>query len=392
MRVTGYDESKGTENAWGMAAIPFGAFLLLFCSSAWPFGAPPANTPPAEPLEAGKQVWQRYQNGANTWAYLVWLPYDYDKDVNRKWPMIYFESCVSMNAGYGSFFSGNCSSITGYLGNSPDDYHFIADSFVVVTGYNWVDDFQMCPNPYTTAKDANYRAFYPPLFAHLQSSIRVDPARINVAAICCGTMHVMRFVMLNLFSPASMVLWEINDPSNGCTDTTKLDAFKNIPMYIMHGKNDQYIPSIRSKFIADKITACGNPNVTWILSNTGHESWFGEGSWPDGVYKNTYGDRDTMYYTWMLAQRTPAPTPAAAPSADRQDRANSDAGQLTTAGQLASSVSPTDRIEILDLHGKLLVSASGSQIGLMLPQLSRGVHLARLPGQSGSVVRVMVAK
>jgi hypothetical protein len=296
--------SKGWFNflKFSPAVLFLSASILLAVSSpALPFSTN-ANHPAAGALTPGQQVVQVYAANGSTWVYLCYLPYGYDNLPNKKWPMILYQPCQSGMSS--SPFTNmtdpaqHCSGISGLM-STPEKYHFISDSFVVVTP--WVgDDF----NPSLKTNDALYAQYYPFLLAHVAATVRIDTLRINLMANCEGSCILFRMVDLYPQIPASFSVWGLwTDPANpNNPDTTKLGLFKNIPMNFIHGGQDAN-PWQHAKMIADKITAGGNPNVHWYFdASAPHEVWI----W-SGLHLSF---TDTLWYPWMLAQkRSASPTP-----------------------------------------------------------------------------------
>ena len=54
----------------------------------------------------GKEVVQVYTSGTNRWVYMCYLPYAYDSQPARKWPMIIFQPCMSATDGSWSPMQG----------------------------------------------------------------------------------------------------------------------------------------------------------------------------------------------------------------------------------------------------------------------------------------------
>jgi predicted peptidase len=333
--------------------------IAVLASQAWSFSTNP-NHPATEQLAAGKEVVQVFTSGTNTWVYMCYLPYAYDSQPTKKWPMIIFQPCMSGTDGsWGALQGGNnCSGLSGYL-YAKDTVHTIysyqlraiADSFIVVTPWQSTQ-FNTCH----TNIDALYREYYPTFFSHVYSTVRADTMRIHVMGECWGASVAYKWASLYPNVPASMSLWEINDPTNGCCDTTTACLLKNIPMRFIHSDKDPYNPWQNAKLVADAITHCGNTNVTWYLeANAPHETW---------MY-SAHSDKDTALYRWMLAQKKTNSTSVS-------PRLN----DVTGIG-FGMGISGNGRFEVIDLQGQVVMNVDKSELRRLLPRTSQGVYLIR---------------
>jgi hypothetical protein len=360
----------------GLAALLF----AVLPTQGWSFTTN-AGYPAAGTLTAGKQVVQVYTSGANTWVYLCYLPYAYDSQPTRKWPVILWQPCMSGTDGGGGGFANmqggnNCSGISGMM-STPEKYHYISDSFIVVTPWQYWPDFHTC-HP-ASQIDPNYKAYYPPFFSHIFSTARADSDRVHMLGACLGSAFIYKLVTLFPSIPASLTTWESDDPTNGCSDSTKVCLFKNIPMNVIHGDQDTYSPWQHAKSLFDLIVKCGNTKANWYLSaGAPHESW---------MY-GKYNDQDTALYTWMLAQKRTPSTVGVNPANRNSDSKGLTMINLTT----GAGISAGDRLEILDLHGQVVSRGSRSVINQASPRLSGGVHLVRITHGNETVLRMAVIK
>jgi len=364
-----------------MSTMVLSGMMLIFSyCPAWSFYYNP-NHSPVTPLTAGKQVFQTWTSGANTWEYLVWLPWDYGKDPNKKWPMILFTAAAgatSKNASSEQVLYKGWSGPSMYLQTGyeydPHNFPYISNNFIFVTLWISFDDFQPCWSQ--TQTDPNYKAYFPPLLQHMFATTSVDSNRVHFWGECGGSSVMYRAAWMFPQYPASMVLWTLNDPTNGCCDTTKACLLKNIPMKIIHGIKDPYCPWVRAELVANKIKACGNTQCEFIKNDAGHESWF---------FASSYTDKDSTLYKWALQQVKTAST-AVRPELNHQNSAMSHNGLLDFA------LSINDRIEVIDLRGQVVSIGNGPALSRMLPKMGRGIHMLRVSGKNASAVRIMTAK
>jgi predicted peptidase len=322
------------------------AIVTMLSTQALAF-APPSDHPPAEPLTAGKQVVQTIEQGGNSWLYLICLPPGYDAEPQRQWPcIIYFGVMGATYESYVGFDGLFGYGLSKYL-QDPSTCTYVSDSFVVVTPWLTSDLNPCWTNPENIP---TYNAFFPPLFDHLQSTVRIDPNRIHTTGYCFGGAVSYKYVALYPEFPASMLVWTVNDNWASCVNVSKACQFKDIPMQFFHNATDDLIPWESCKLVADAIIDCGNTQVIWNLSPTGrHESWEND------------RDKDPALYEWMLAQVKSSST-AAAPAR----------GRITgSTSFLGSAVSADDRIEVVALNGQIRRSArgSGTTVSQMLPDL-----------------------
>jgi hypothetical protein len=378
---------KSKVDSCKMPAMPLiiSSLIFIFLSSqAWSFYTNP-NHPAAEQLTAGKEVVQVYTSGANTWVYMCYLPAAYDAQPSRKWPMIIFQPCMSGTDGsWGALQGGNnCSGLSGYLYAKDTVHtiysyqlHAIADSFIVVTPWQNTE-----LNTCHTNIDALYRQYYPTFLSHVYSTVRADTMRIHVMGECWGASVAYKWVSLYPNVPASISFWEINDPTNGCCDTTTACQLKNIPARFVHSDKDPYNPWQNAKLVADAITHCGNTNVTWFLeANAPHETW---------MY-SAHSDKDTALYRWILAQKKTLSTSSVNPEKHLQnDNVKEFSNNIES---LIASISENDRIEIVSLHGQVISKGSKSEVVHALASMNRWIRLIRINHNSESINRMVISK
>jgi predicted peptidase len=319
-----------------------------------------SNHPAAGQLTAGKQVVQVYTSGNNTWVYLCYLPFSYESQPSRKWPMILHQPCLDGTAdlGFGNLLGSNCSSLSGYL-QTPELYHFLSDSFIVVTPWQFEKDFKPCLS--AAQVDPNYQAYYPPLFAHLFSTIRIDTLRISMMGACWGAGLIYKLVSLYPGLPSGLVLWALNEQTFSCCDISKACAFKNVPMTVIHGFDDAPCPWQNAKAVVDAITGCGNSNCTWYLEGgIRHECWI----------NGPHNDKDTALYSWLLKQKN-----STIPTVVRNQPYHSDvgAGDISLSSSISIDMkSGIVAIKAVNLHGQVLLKGKGAALQWMQYHVSQG--------------------
>jgi hypothetical protein len=265
---------------------------------------------------------------------------------------------------------------------TPQKYHFVSDSFIVVTPWQGINDFHPC-HP-ASQVDSSYRRYYPPLFAHLFSTIRIDTTRVCMFGECWGGALVYKLASLYPDIPSSLMLWTINMPAYGCCDTTKACVLKNIPLNIVHGDKDTYDPWQNGKAVYDAISRCGGNNAHWYLAaGTSHESWM----W------GPYNDQDTMWYRWTLAQRKGAMSTSVVAEPRLTSPKNPATGNQISSGRSPRAwISDNDEVEVLDLRGHVLSRGTGNLMRAVVPRLIHGIRVVRIAHGNESVLRMATGK
>ena len=77
---------------------------------------------------------------------------------------------------------------------------------------------------------------------------------------------------------------------SGGANPVEICRLRRVPVWIVHGEDDEVIPVSWSKTLAQRLQAChGNVRLT-IYPGVGHDAW-----------SRTYADTSVM--NWLLAQR-----------------------------------------------------------------------------------------
>jgi hypothetical protein len=235
-----------------------------------------------------------------------------------------------------------------FMGDGPVNYlqtpstcKYVSDSFIVITP--WVDENLLRP---CNSNDPNYVAYFPPLFAHLLSTFRIDPARIQLDGYCFGGAVWYKYAALYPKMPASMSIWSVGN-SGSCVDSTKACVLAGIPIQWWQDDGDSFAPYQASKAISDAIKKCGGTKINYYLCNGGwHEIWR-YGSMYNGA---PISDKTPAVYSWMLQQINPSPTALV----------NSDRRQSNRSMKAAAmSYSHDGSIEVFSLSGKNVSKNAG---------------------------------
>jgi hypothetical protein len=137
-----------------------------------------------------------------------------------------------------------------------------------------------------------------------------------------------------------------------------------------------YAAQVASQTALDNCCLTPRRDTLITFATGGHELWYSQ-----GVLKTAPA------FDWLLTKVNDAAT-SVAPAA---------AGNIKPSHALRAldtRLLPADRMEILDMNGKLLqrLSGNGSAARQMIPKLDRGMYLVRIFSGNQSFARIVVAK
>jgi predicted peptidase len=133
------------------------------------------------------------------------------------------------------------------------------------------------------------------LLDRLATELRVDPGRVYLTGLSMGgfgawelaTSYPERFAAVVSISAGG-------NPVPAC-------RLRDVPVWLIHGREDDVIPVEGSEVLARRLRACGAPVRLTVYPDAGHDAW-----------TRTYEHPD--FLKWLLAQRR---TRSAAPSSGR---------------------------------------------------------------------------
>jgi predicted peptidase len=199
-----------------------------------------------------------------TARYLLTLPPGYETERGKKWPLVLFL--------HGSGERGSDLEILKHQGLSKlaeeRSFPLILVAPQVPAGEIWSVDVLTS------------------LLDDLEKTLRVDPDRVYLAGLSMGAFgawdlaiaHPDRFAALSVIS--------------GGGNPVEVCRLKSVPVWIVHGRQDDVIPVSWAENLAHRLEKCsGNVRVT-IYPEVGHDAW-----------TQTYAD--PAFFEWLLAQRRP---------------------------------------------------------------------------------------
>lgn len=114
----------------------------------------------------------------------------------------------------------------------------------------------------------------------------VDRKRIYVTGLSMGG-----FGTFDLLARSPQT-WAAAIPICGAGDPTSVSKFKDIPIRIFHGADDEVVPPKGSELMAGALQDYGGKAELTLYAGVGHNSW-----------DKTYGDTEVI--KWLLAQKKP---------------------------------------------------------------------------------------
>jgi predicted esterase len=217
------------------------------------------------PREYQDQNLKQYGKG-----YMVYLPENYEADTNKTWPLLFFLH------GYGDrgdnlFLLPKASPFMYIREKGP--LPFIIAAPLLNT------DHTLFPNEYMDGALAEIMADY-----------RVDKKRIYLTGMSMGGEAAYRFALNqpDTFAAVSPLCAYL--PNN--TDPTTLEKVKGLPLWAIHGSDDQIIALARGQQAANAFKKAGADIRFSILAGHDHDVW-----------TDTYSD--SKFYDWFIQYKKP---------------------------------------------------------------------------------------
>ncbi len=122
------------------------------------------------------------------------------------------------------------------------------------------------------------------LLDHLEGTLRIDRSREYLTGLSMGAFGAWELAMATPERFAAVLA------ISGGANPVEICRLRGVPVWIVHGDEDDVIPVSWSKTLAQRLQACqGNVRLT-IYPGVGHDAW-----------SRTYADTSVMH--WLLAQR-----------------------------------------------------------------------------------------
>lgn len=201
--------------------------------------------------------------GHSLYKYLLYLPKDYEKEDNNKWPLLVYLHGKS-SRGY------NLEKIKKY---GPP--HLISKGwefpFIVVS--------PQCPPDRNWSKDD----WFPILYKELSSKYRIDEKRIYLTGMSMGGCGVWMLAMKHPEYFAAVI------PLCGWWSTKNIEAMKEIPVWAFHGALDKIVPPKKTEEMVEALRKVGGKVKYTKLTGEGHSI--------HKVYENK------EIYEWLLMHK-----------------------------------------------------------------------------------------
>ena len=263
LRSVGDYFGTGFSTSAGMSRGPEAAILLSWLSETKADAAPDLRR--TGPNEADQKWWYKLkmETGNLRHDFFVHLPPDYDKDPQKKWPVILFLH-GSGERGYDLKILARQPLVQGV--EKRKDFPFILIAPQVSPGEWWsipeLDD----------------------LLDSLPSKYRVDTDRIYLTGLSMGGFATWSYLAAEPERFAAAV------PICGGGDPADAAQFKDVPIWVFHGEVDDAVPIQRSQEMVDALTKLGSNVKFTVYPGVDHFSWI-------PAYK------DPELFKWLLEQK-----------------------------------------------------------------------------------------
>lgn len=242
------------------------AAIALFLTAAGSLAAQPAR-PPGIP--DCFQYKTHKQPGGQTYSYLLYLPAQYDNDVNHRWPVI-----VTLHG------SGECGSVARMAGMALP--RFVASR---PTKFPFIVIAVNAPSMWYRGKNA---AAVLEILEEVAAQHRTDPDRVYLTGYSMGGFATWELAIARPDLFAAIV------PVCGVGIPAAAGNIATLPTWAFHGARDSNVPVAGSRQMIEAMKAAGgHPRYTEYPSEA-HEIW-------ESVY------RSMSVYKWLLEQRRPPP-------------------------------------------------------------------------------------
>lgn len=223
----------------------------------------------------GKQVAQTFDKDGVKLDYLLYLPPGYEKDAQKKWPLIFFlhgsgERGTEVNAvkrhGPPKIVAGEDSPMKG--------------RFVVVS--------PQCP-PKQRWQPEELQKLLDDVVDHYS----IDKDRIYLTGLSMGGFGTWAWAERDASEFAAIA------PMCGGGDPAKADALKSTPIWCFHGEMDKTVPIEKDQEMIDAVKAAGDKDVKFTkYPDAGHDCW-------------TRSYANPELYDWFLKHKRGAESAAA---------------------------------------------------------------------------------
>ena len=122
------------------------------------------------------------------------------------------------------------------------------------------------------------------LLDHLEGTLRIDRSREYLTGLSLGAFGAFELAMTMPDRFAAVLA------ISGGANPVEICRLRDVPVWIVHGQEDDVIPVSWSTALAQRLEACGGHVRLTIYPGVGHDAW-----------SRTYADTSVM--NWMLAQR-----------------------------------------------------------------------------------------
>jgi predicted peptidase len=199
--------------------------------------------------ESGQQA-EKYEKAGQTLEYLLDLPTDYNKDANKKWPLIVFL--------HGSGERGT--DVKDVAKHGPPKIAEDKDSplggrFIVVSP-------QCPPKVWWQVNTLNG------LLDDVIEKYHVDKDRIYLTGLSMGGFGTWAWAAQNPERFAAIA------PMCGGGDPKQADKLKTLPIWCFHGEIDKTVPIQKSEEMVEAVKQAGDKDVKFTrYPDAGHDCW-----------------------------------------------------------------------------------------------------------------------
>jgi poly(3-hydroxybutyrate) depolymerase len=209
--------------------------------------------------------------------YLVYLPREYEATPGRRWPLLFF-LCGTGDRGDNVFLLAKASPYRFIRERADLPFIIVAPSLRDCAG------FRSFPVPYLEGALREILADY-----------RVDRTRIYLTGISMGGEAVYRLALHHPETFAAIAPLAAALPGhipgfereNATIKDIPLSRLKNLPIWAIHGADDQLVPLSAARSTVAELKKAGVPINFSVLSDHDHDVW-----------TDTYGDPN--FYQWFL--------------------------------------------------------------------------------------------
>lgn len=252
------------------ATLGFATALTLLMTTACQTPPPPPSghgqTAHTTPVSVTLDVPMRY------WLH---LPAGYDRDPQKRWPMIFFL--------HGSGERGD--DLQRVKVNGPPKFLDQRPDFPAIVVSPQVDEHGAW-NPHLLHG----------LLARLGGTLRIDTARVSATGLSMGGRGAWAWAIEYPDDLAAIA------PVSGEGDKRRVCRIRHLPVWGFHGDKDPIVPYVGHQETMNELRLCGGTPRFTTYPGVGHDAWTA-----------TYAD--PALYDWLLAQRRgPAPATASTPA------------------------------------------------------------------------------